>query len=116
MGASTSRQLCPAFLTIRSSTGAAQAFDFGTGAALVESFGEVVTEPTAAASSAAPDAAYSWTAPDADSYTFDTFVKGASNQFALAASLRVAETPARSYNPLFIYGSAGLGKTHLAKA
>jgi chromosomal replication initiator protein len=49
-------------------------------------------------------------------YTFDTFVKGASNQFALAASLRVAETPARSYNPLFIYGAAGLGKTHLLHA
>jgi chromosomal replication initiator protein len=49
-------------------------------------------------------------------YTFDTFVKGASNQFALAAALRVAETPARSYNPLFIYGSAGLGKTHLLHA
>lgn len=49
-------------------------------------------------------------------YTFDTFVKGASNQFALAAALRVAETPARSYNPLFIYGAAGLGKTHLLHA
>ena len=49
-------------------------------------------------------------------YTFDTFVKGASNQFPLAAALRVAETPARSYNPLFIYGNAGLGKTHLLYA
>ncbi len=49
-------------------------------------------------------------------YTFETFVKGVSNQFALAASLRVAETPGRSYNPLFIYGAAGLGKTHLLHA
>ena len=49
-------------------------------------------------------------------YTFETFVNGASNQFALAAALPVAETPARSYNPLFIYGAAGLGKTHLLHA
>jgi chromosomal replication initiator protein len=49
-------------------------------------------------------------------YTFETFVKGTSNQFALAASQRVAEVPARSYNPLFIYGAAGLGKTHLLHA
>jgi chromosomal replication initiator protein len=49
-------------------------------------------------------------------YTFETFVRGASNQFALAAAQRVAETPARSYNPLFIYGAAGLGKTHLLHA
>ena len=49
-------------------------------------------------------------------YTFETFVRGASNSFALAAAQRVAETPARSYNPLFVYGSAGLGKTHLLHA
>ncbi|MGA1345935.1 MAG: chromosomal replication initiator protein DnaA [Ilumatobacteraceae bacterium] len=49
-------------------------------------------------------------------YMFESFVKGASNQFALAAALRVAETPARSYNPLFVYGAAGLGKTHLLHA
>ncbi len=49
-------------------------------------------------------------------YTFDAFVIGSSNRFAHAASLSVAETPANSYNPLFIHGDAGLGKTHLLHA
>jgi len=51
-----------------------------------------------------------------DSYTFDNFVEGKSNQLALAASRQVAENPGGAYNPLFLYGGVGLGKTHLMHA
>ncbi|MDH4470280.1 MAG: chromosomal replication initiator protein DnaA [Verrucomicrobiae bacterium] len=50
------------------------------------------------------------------SYTFENFIVGANNQFAHAAGLAVAQSPAKTYNPLFIYGESGLGKTHLLHA
>ena len=54
--------------------------------------------------------------PGTEEYTFDKFVVGSSNKFAYAAARSVADEPAKSYNPLFIYGESGLGKTHLLYA
>lgn len=75
---------------------------------------DLLTTPTNLGTTPAPEQELGL--PVNPRYTFDAFVTGTSNRFAHAAALSVAETPAKSYNPLFIYGDAGLGKTHLLQA
>jgi chromosomal replication initiator protein len=74
---------------------------------------EIETVPAAVPAQVAPRPATTGMNPK---YTFDSFVIGSSNRFAHAAALAVAEAPAQAYNPLFIYGGTGLGKTHLLQA
>lgn len=77
---------------------------------------ESISSPVVTSELVAPKAMSALGTPLNPKYTFSSFVEGNSNRFARAACMAVAESPAKSYNPLFIYGGVGLGKTHLLQA
>lgn len=89
--------------------------DGGTATSPSDRFGGTESEGVASLSPASAGKGLSGT-EERPRYTFDDFVTGTSNRFAQAAAQAVAERPAASYNPLFVYGDAGLGKTHLLHA
>jgi chromosomal replication initiator protein len=83
---------------------------------LLESVAEETTRPAPAADTPAPKPKIREQSRLNPSFTFDSFVTGKANQLARAAALQVAEHPGVAYNPLFVYGGVGLGKTHLIQA
>lgn len=88
----------------------------GTGVTDIKLYVEGSTEDYLARKGVAPVQSEIDSTPINPKYTFDTFVVGSSNRYLYAAAKAVAENPADSYNPLFIYGGAGLGKTHIMHA
>lgn len=88
----------------------------GTGVSDIKLYVEGSTEDYLARKGVAPVQSDIDSTPINPKYTFDTFVVGSSNRYLYAAAKAVAENPADSYNPLFIYGGAGLGKTHIMHA